>query len=281
VSDFIEKWLHLDWIGRVYIQADTFAQFDGNINMDMQREVSLFVDSQFRENHPLTELITANYTFVNGNLAQLYGLPGVTSSQFARANFPDDRRAGLLGMAGFLTMTSLPIRTSATLRAKWLYAVLLGAPPPAPPPNLPFVSTFKSHRELDAAYSQGLCRSCHFISQLGAPLENFDEMGRWRTTELGEPVDASGMLPDGTIVNGPIELRQGLLKYKETFVSTMMERLMAYALRRDLEVGPVYWQEMPAVRGAMRAASAKDYRWAALLSGIMESPPFQSKKVLP
>jgi hypothetical protein len=89
------------------------------------------------------------------------------------------------------------------------------------------------------------------------------------------------MLPDGTIVNGPIELRQGLLKYKETFVSTVMERLMAYALRRDLEVGPVYWQEMPAVRGAMRAASAKDYRWAALLSGIIESAPFQSKKVLP
>jgi hypothetical protein len=280
-ADFIAKWLHLDWIEHIPIEPEKFAEFPGSISMDMQREVTLFIDSQFRQDRPVTELFTANYTFMNGSLARIYEVPSVTSPQFVRMNFPDDRRAGLLGMAGVLAMGSVTIRTSATLRAKWLWQVFFGAPPPAPPPNLPPLVTFKTHRQLEAAYSEGPCRSCHFISQLAGPLENFDELGRWRTLEMGEPVDASGMLPDGTLVNGPVELRNGLMKFTDAFTMTLSERVMAYALGRGANGRPVYWQEMPAVRAAARHAAAKDQRWSAVLAGIIESDAFQARKRLP
>jgi len=281
VADFLEKWLHVDSIPQMPVDSQKFGLFEGNIYSDMKREMTMFLDSQFREDRPVTEVFTANYTFMNSQLARIYEIPGVSGTQFVRVTFNDDKRAGILGRAGFLGMTSFDARTSATMRGKWLLGVFLGTPPPAPPPNLPLAHNFRSRGQLDAAYSERGCSGCHFVSQLGGALENFDDIGQWRATDLGEPVDASGMLPDGTVVNGPVELRNALMKYRETYVLTLTEKLMTYALGRGIERRPVYWQEMPAVRGVIRSGAKNDYRWSSLIVGIIQSSPFQMRKVLP
>jgi hypothetical protein len=281
VADFLAKWLHVDNIMQTRMDPEKFALFKGNILSDLTRETTMFLASQFRENHAATGMFTANYTFMNSELAKLYDIPGVYGPQFVRVTFSEDRRAGILGLAGFLTVTSFDSRTSATMRGKWLLDVFFGIRPPVPPPGLPLAHDFKSRRQLDTAYSQRACSGCHFISQLGGPLENFDDIGRWRTSDLGKPVDASGMLPDGTIVDGPVQLRDALMKYRQTYIMTLSQKLMAYALGRGTDGRPVYWQEMPAVRAIVRGAAANDYRWSSLIVGIVQSAPFQAKKVLP
>jgi len=281
MTNFAGQWLYLRNVRLVSPDPYAFPEFDDNLRQAFARETELFLDSQFREDHSVLDLLTANYTFVNERLARHYGIPGVYGSHFRRVTLGDDNRRGLLGKGAILTVTSYANRTSPVLRGKWLLENILGAPPPPPPPNVPTLkentvgSKPLSVRErLEEHRKDPVCASCHRVMDpLGFALENFDAIGKWRvSSEAGTPIDASGALGDGTPVDGPATLRDALLKHREEFVSTVTRKLLTYALGRGAE----YYDE-PAVREIVRDGARGDYRWSSLVLGIVKSVPFQMK----
>jgi hypothetical protein len=195
----------------------------------------------------------------------------------------DENRRGLLGQGSILTMTSVADRTSPVLRGKWVMEVLLGSPPPPPPPNVPDLAATKANtgarllsvrERMEQHRADPACRSCHrVIDPLGLALENFDVTGAWRIKDHGSPVDPSGELYDGSSVNGPIQLRQALLKRQEVVLRTFTENLMAYALGRRVEA-----YDMPTVRAVVRDAGLTDNRFSAYVLGIVRSPAFQMSR---
>jgi hypothetical protein len=233
-----------------------------------------------REDRNVLDLMTADHTFVNERLARHYKIPNIYGSQFRRVTITDEARKGLLGQGSILMVTSHTDRTSPVVRGKWILDNLLGAPPPPMPANVPPLNENPSGKVLtmrermEEHRANPVCASCHQIMDpIGFSLENFDAVGSWRTREggtLGTPIDASGQLLDGTKVNGPVELRTALLKRPEIFVSTMTEKLMTYALGRGLQS-----YDMPVVRQIVR--SSQDYRFTALVLGIINSTPFQMR----
>ena len=241
----------------------------------------MFFSSIIREDHNVLDLLTANYTFVNERLAKHYCIPNVYGSRFRRVTIPDENRRGLLGQGSVLAVTSYPNRTSPVLRGKWILENVLGTPPPSPPPNVPPLkenddnSKPRSVRELLEEHRKNPpCRGCHQIMDpLGFSLENFDAAGEWRVKEAGGVVDASGQLADGTKVDGPVSLRKALMAHPEQFVDTLTEKLMTYALGRGLE-----YYDMPVVRKIAHDAAPNEYRFSAIVSGIVRSAPFQMKK---
>jgi hypothetical protein len=283
ILNFAGQWLYLRNVASAAPDPDLFPDFDLTLRDAFQRETELFLDSQLREDRSATELLSADYTFVNERLARFYGIPNVYGSHFRRVRLPDDRRAGLLGQASILTVTSYSTRTSPVVRGKWLLENVLGSPPPPPPPNVP---PLKENGEAGAApasvrqrleehRSNPVCASCHVrMDPLGFALENFDAIGKWRTTETNAPIDASGTFPDGTRFNGPAEFRRVLLAHREQFVTTLTEKLLTYALGRGVE-----YFDMPAVRKIVRESAPADYRWSSLILAIVKSQPFQMRTV--
>jgi hypothetical protein len=220
---------------------------------------------------------------VNDVLAQHYGIPNVYGSHFRRVALPDDRRNGLLGQASVLLATSYGNRTSPVLRGKWLLENILGTPPPPPPPNVPTLQERGSdgkpqtmRERLNAHRQNPVCATCHnLMDPLGFALENFDAVGAWRVTdETGKPIDASGSLVDGTKLDGPTALRSHLLRHSDSFVHTFTEKLLTYALGRGLES-----TDQPTIRRILREAAPQEYRWSAIVAGIVRSAPFQMRKV--
>ena len=286
VSNFAAQWLELRHMRAVAPDPTLFPAFDENLREAMQQETELFLESQLRDDRSVVDVLRANYTFLNQRLAEHYGIPGVYGAHFRRVPLNDDRRAGLMGHASLLTITSYANRTSPVLRGKWLLENVLGAPPPPPPPNVPSLperrdgETPRSVRDrLELHRKNPVCASCHAsIDPLGFALENYDAIGRWRThdaaTEFdrGLPVDSTGTLLDGTKMDGPAALRNVLLSRQDQFVTTVTEKLLMYALGRGLE-----YYDMPAVRQIMQSA-APDYRWSALILGIVKSTPFQMRR---
>jgi hypothetical protein len=259
---------------------DAFPEFDDNLREAFQRETELFVGSQIREDKSVVDLLTADYTFVNERLARHYGIPGVYGNQFRRVSLVGTERRGLLGQGSILTVTSYPNRTSPTLRGKWVLANLLGAPPPAPPANVPDLASAdrqkpRTVRERLAGHRENpVCASCHAqMDPIGLALEPFDAVGKWRTHDAGAPIDASSALPDGAKLAGPAGVRDLLVGQRERFAATVTEKLLTYALGRGLEVS-----DAPAVRRIVRNAASTGYRWSSLLNGIVESVPFQMRK---
>jgi len=219
---------------------------------------------------------------LNERLARHYGIPDVYGSHFRRVKYPDDRRAGLLGQGSVLTVTSYANRTSPVVRGKWLLENLLGAPPPPPPPNVPALKENGEgtrpttvRERMEQHRGNPVCASCHArMDPLGFALENFDAIGQWRTedAEAHSPIDASGVLPDGTKFNGPSEFRKALVSRKADFVRSVTEKLLTYGLGRGLE-----YYDAPVVRQIIRDAGATDYRWSAIIMGIVQSKPFQMR----
>jgi hypothetical protein len=279
VKNFGGQWLFLRNMKVVDPDPNAFPDFDENLRDAFRRETDLFLESQMREDRPLAELLTANYTFVNERLARFYGIRNVYGPHFRRVQ-TDLRRAGLLGQGSILTVTSYATRTSPVLRGKYLLDNILGAPPPPPPPNVPPLpeTTARgreaSMRELMEAHRQNaVCATCHQrMDPLGFALENFDAIGKWRTTEGHAPIDASGVLPDGTKFSGPDEFRRALMAHSDEFVRTFTEKLLTYALGRA-----VAYYDMPALRTVIRGAAPSDYRWSSLVLGIVKSQPFQMR----
>ena len=281
-KNFGGQWLLVRNLQAVDPDASSFPEFDDNLRGFFQRETELFLESQLRADRPIEELLTADYTFLNERLARFYGVPNVYGAHFRRVPLADPDRAGVLGHGSVLTVTSYATRTSPVVRGKYLLDNILGAPPPAPPADVPALEesdaaagAHASMRERMAAHRRNAaCAACHArIDPLGFALENFDAIGQWRATDGTAPIDASGMLPDGTRFSGPREFRQALLAQREQFAGNFTQRLLTYALGRAVQ-----HYDMPAVRAIMRGAAADDYRWSALILGIAGSQPFQMRK---
>ena len=282
VDGFALQWLALGTLPSVVPTPELYPEWDDNLRESFRRETELFVADQIRGNRSVLDLVRADHTFVDERLAEHYGIPNVYGSRFRRVTFDDGVRGGLLGQGSILTVTSYPTRTSPVLRGHWLLEHLLGAPPPPPPPDVPDLpdrgeggrpasvrERLEQHRE------NPVCAACHApMDPLGFALEHFDAIGKWRATgEGGDPIDASGVFPDGTEFEGLAGLKAMLLSRDEQFVQTVLEKLATYALGRGLE-----HYDMPAVRRIMREAAPGDYRWSDLVLGIVESTPFQLRR---
>ena len=280
-SSFAGQWLHLRNMRALAPDVNAFPEFDDNLRAAFTRETELFFEQQVREDRSVVELLTADYTFLNERLARHYGIPGVYGSHFRRVTLPDETRRGLLGHGSMLTVTSYATRTSPVLRGKWLLENILGAPPPPPPPDVPELEERggaerpRSMRErMEQHRANPVCAACHTrMDPLGFALENFDAVGKWRATDGGSPIDASGALPDGAAFNGPAGLRRMLVERDAEVVQAVTAKLVTYALGRGVDTA-----DMPAIRRIVREAAASDYRWSAIVLGIVRSIPFQMRR---
>ena len=280
IDNFAGQWLYLRNLPGVRPDPDAYPEFDDNLREAFRRETELFVESQLREDRSVVELLTADYTFSNERLARHYGISGVYGNQFRRVSLEGTGRAGLLGHGSILTATSYPNRTAPTLRGKWVLENLLGAPPPSPPPNVPdledgdAVSARSVRERLETHRANPVCASCHAqMDPLGLALEPFDAIGAVRTHDGDAAIDASAALPDGSTFVGPGGLREYLRGRQERFVTALTEKLLTYALGRGLEP-----YDAPAVRSVVRRAAEDEYRWSALMTGIVESVPFRMRR---
>jgi hypothetical protein len=244
----------------------------------------MFFSSVLRENQSTLRLLDADYTFVNERLAKHYGIPNVYGTRFRRVQLADPNRRGLLGEGSILGLTAVANRTSPTIRGKYVLSVLLNTPPPQPPPNVPTLDKSATpgkamtvRQQVETHRANPVCASCHRnIDPVGFALENFDSAGVWRDkTPDGLPIDAAGTLPDGTKVNGPVQLREALLSRPDIFVGAVTENLMIYALGRGLAPA-----DMPVVRSIVKKAAQNDYRLMSVITGIVQSAPFQMRTKL-
>jgi hypothetical protein len=280
VTNFAGQWLQLRNLQRVTPNSGDFPDFDDNLRQAFQRETELFFQSIIREDRNVIDLLTANYTFVNERLAKHYGMPNIYGSQFRRVTVTDESRKGLLGQGSILLVTSHADRTSPVVRGKWILDNILGIPPSPPPPDVPQLKENgdgqapRTMREQMTDHRKNpVCASCHNVMDpIGFALENFDAVGAWRTRDAGVVIDASGVLADGTSVDGVSMLRRALLKHSDVFVSTLTEKLLTYALGRGLGN-----QDMPAVRKIVHDSSRNDYRFSSIVLSIVRSVPFQMR----
>ena len=280
-KNFGGQWLFIRNLAAVDPDASAFPEFDDNLRAAFRRETELFLEHQMREDRPLVELLTADYTFANERLARFYGIRNVYGSHFRPVELTGTQRAGLLGQGSILTVTSYATRTSPVVRGKYLLDNILGAPPPPPPPDVPALEetgaagTDASMRELMEQHRRNpACAACHTrMDPLGFALENFDGIGQWRTRDGSAEIDASGILPDGTPFAGLDGFRSALLARRGDFVRTFTEKLLTYGLGRSIQ-GP----DLAIVRGILREASSTEYRWSALIRGIVQSQPFQMRQ---
>jgi mono/diheme cytochrome c family protein len=282
VGNFAEQWLHLRNLESVTPDLRLFPDFDDNLRQAFRRETELHFESMLRDDRSVLDLLRADYTFLNERLAKHYGIPHVYGSQFRRVALkPAYQRGGLLRQGSVLTVTSYATRTSPVIRGKWILENILGTPPPPPPGNVPALKektiseALPVRQRLAEHRANVACAGCHaLIDPPGFALENYDAIGRWRTLEDGQPVDASGGLPDGSKFTGAGDLEKGLLQRPELFVGAFAEKLMTFALGRGVEP-----QDAPAIRKIVRDARADNYRLSAIVRGVVGSTPFQLRKV--
>ena len=283
VTNFASEWLYLRNLSSKTPDPKLFPEFDDNLRQAFQQETELFLQSTLREDQSVLRLLDANYTFVNERLAGHYGVPDIYGSHFRRVTLgPEfDARRGLLGQGSLLTVSSYANRTSPVLRGKWLLDNLFGAPPPPPPPNVPSLEESGSDGKplplrqlMEKHRKNAACAGCHAaIDPLGFVLENFDAIGRWRTTDAGAPIDSSGVLPDGTRLDGPSALRNVLLSRPEEFAAMFAEKMLVYALGRRVD-----YYDFPAIRKIVRESAPRQYRWSALVLATAQSMPFRMRR---
>jgi hypothetical protein len=276
---FASQWLRLNDVDHILPDAILYPYFDRTLGDSLIRETQLFFESIVHEDRSVLDLLTADYTYVNERVAKHYGIPTVTGTAFRRVDVPEYRR-GLLGHGSMLLLTSVADRTSPVMRGKWIMEVLLGSPPPPPPPDVPALEQTDANvggkllsvrERMEEHRKNPACASCHrVIDPLGLALENFDVTGRWRIKDSGKPVDATGVMYEGTKLDGPASLRAALLSHQDVFLETFTENLMMYALGRRIE-----FYDMPAIRAIARGASRNDNRISGFILGIVKSGAFQ------
>jgi len=281
---FASQWLRLQDLEKVHPDALRFPDFYQQLADAMRRETELFFNSLVRDDASVLKLLTADYTYVDEQLARHYGMPGVTGTHFRRVSYPDATRRGVLGHGSILTLTSHANRTSPVLRGKWVMEVLLGSPPPPPPPDVPDLEEtgeaqdgrmLTVRQRMEQHRANPSCNSCHrVIDPIGLALENFDVTGRYRIKDNGAAIDAVGELYDGTPITSPADLRNALLRRPEAFLRTFTENLMAYGLGRRIE-----YYDMPTVRKITREAASNDYRLSTFIEGVVNSDAFQMSRV--
>ena len=283
-SNFAFQWLGLGELAAIDPDPALFVDVHRNIRELFITEIRLFVDSILRADRSVLDLLTAEHSYLNESLALHYGIRNIRGERFRRVELGDENRRGLLGKGGVLMVASYPNRTSPVLRGAWLLENVFGTPPTPPPPdvealveNIAGEAALGVRERLEIHRDNPSCNSCHgVIDPLGFALENFDAVGRWRLQdrESGTAVNSFGVLVDGTTIEGPIELRRAILDRHEQFVQTFVEKLMTYALGRSLE-----FTDMPTIRRIVAGAAAEDYRFSAIVAGIVESPQFRSKSL--
>jgi len=277
VINFGDQWLYLRELKSARPEA---RGFNDNLRQAFRRETELLLESIVREDRNVVDLLNADYTYVNETLARHYGIPNVKGTRFKRVTLKDDARRGLLGQSSLLLVTSVANRTSPVSRGKWILENLLGTPAPLPPPDVPPLKEAEGAQQpasvrqrMEEHRTNPVCAACHKIMDpIGFSLENFDLIGKWRTTDGGVRIDASGQLVDGTKLDGPASLRQALLSRSDVFVRTMTEKLLTYGTGRALK-----YYDMPVVRSITREAAKNDKRFSSLIVGIVESDPFQMR----
>jgi mono/diheme cytochrome c family protein len=281
VTNFAGQWLQIRNIYEASVDPDTFPKWDDSLKGAMKEETERFFEAIMKEDRPVTELIEADFTFLNEKLAKFYGLEGVKGKDFQRVTLPaSSPRGGVLTQGSVLVSTSTPTRTSPVIRGKWILEQILGTPPPPPPPDVPPLNeqrqvnqTASLRQRFEQHRSAAECSGCHArMDPLGFALENFDATGAWRETDGKFPVDASGKLTNGTTFNGPKELKQ-VLKGNKNFVRSLTHNMMTYALGRGLE-----FYDRCAADVVMVETEKRGLRFSALVTGIVTSDPFLKRK---
>jgi mono/diheme cytochrome c family protein len=280
VTGFALAWLNVDELESVDPDDRLFPEFSDELRTDFETEIGLFLSSVLLGDENVQRLLTADYTFLNERLAKHYGIAGVRGPQFRRVTLEDERRFGLLGKAAVLMRTSYGDRTSPVLRGAWVLEKLMGTPPTPPPAGVetdlstPAGEQPKTIRvRLEQHRTAPNCSACHgVIDPYGLALENFTVTGRWRDydRDADAPIDAETALPSGIVVANPVELREALLRRDDQFVQALTQKLMMYALGRELE-----YHDMPQVRAVVRAAAKNDYRLSAIVAGIVDTDAFR------
>jgi Protein of unknown function (DUF1592)/Protein of unknown function (DUF1588)/Protein of unknown function (DUF1585)/Protein of unknown function (DUF1595)/Protein of unknown function (DUF1587) len=282
ITNFAGQWLYLRNVPNIVPPGFMFPDFDEGLRTAFRRETELFFGSIVREDRPVLDLLNADYTFVNERLARHYGIPNVKGSRFRRVTVADEARRGLLGQGSILSVTSYPNRTSPVKRGKWVLENLLGTPPPDPPPNVPSlkeegtsIAHLTMRQRMEQHRANPACASCHrLMDPLGFALENFDAVGRFRQhDEAFNAIDPEGVFPDGSKFSGPQGLRQVLLDHSDQFVNTLTEKLLTYAIGRGVD-----YSDAPSVRKVRREAAANEFRFSAIVLGVVESAPFQLRR---
>lgn len=283
ITNFATQWLYLRDIDAKDPDEILFPEFDQTLRAAMKLETEMFLDSVLRGNQNVLELLTANYSFLNDRLARHYGIPGIQGSYFRKVTFPAESvRGGLLGQGSLLTITSYANRTSPVLRGKWVLENLLSAPPPPPPPDVPSLKIESSEPGKMLSLRQAMalhraapaCASCHArMDPIGFALENFDATGKWRDADDGGRIDASGAFPGGSAFEGAIGLKKELSRNPEPFYSTVAERLLMYAVGRNLQ-----YFDAPAVRTIVRGAAPGGYTFGSFIVGVVKSNTFQMRE---
>lgn len=281
VENFAGQWLYLRNIKTINPSKDVFTEFDENLRLAFRQETELFFESMLRDDRSVLDVLRADYTFLNQRLAEHYDIPGIYGNRFRKVTLEDENRHGLLGQGSFLTVTSIANRTSTVLRGKWVLENLLGTPPPEPPADVPALkekgaggAALTMRQQMEQHQSSPVCASCHkLMDPIGFALENFDGIGQWRDNEAGLPIDPSGVLPDGTSIQGVADLRRAILSRPEQLVNTVTVKLLTYALGRGLE-----YYDAAAVRNILRDARKDDYRWSTIIHGIVSTTPFQMRR---
>jgi hypothetical protein len=284
VTSFAEGWLGVDDLDAVQPDMLLFPEFNESVRRDFATEMRLFLNSVLLEGRNVQELLTADYTFLNERLARHYGIDGIAGPQFRRVELTDPVRRGLLGKGAVLLRTSYGDRTSPVLRGAWVLDKLMGTPPTPPPPGVetnlstPEGEPPKTVRaRLEQHRKDATCNACHgVIDPYGLALENFTAIGEWRDfdADANASIDPRAELSGGRPVDGPVALRAALLERDDQFVQALTEKLMMYAIGRELE-----HYDMPQVRAVVRAAKRDDYRFWALVAGVVQSDAFRLQAV--
>lgn len=280
VTNFAMKWLGLDGLDGVKPDEQIYTNFNDALRQDLVAEAQAFILNVLLENRPIVELLTSDRTYLNDRVARHYGIAGVNGAQFRWVTLTDRNRMGLLGKGAVLMSTSYPDRTSPVLRGAWVLEKIVGTPPTPPPPG---VESNLSQRagetprtvraRLEQHRDNAACRQCHgVIDPMGLALEHFDAVGQFRTVDrqaANAPIDASTVLPNGLAINGPVELRQYLAGNAAKFAQAFTEKLLMYAVNRELE-----YFDMPQVRAAVRGAAKDHYTLSSIVQGIVRSDAF-------
>ena len=287
VTSFAMKWLNLADLDAVKPDPMLFPEFSDQLRRDFSKEAEDFLRSILLEDRSVVDLLTADHTFLNERLARHYGVDGVVGAQFRRVTLDDKTRWGLLGKGAVLLRTSYGDRTSPVLRGAWVLDKLMGTPPSPPPPNVATNLDQKAGEKpktirarLEQHREQRICMQCHgVIDPPGLPLENFDAIGRWRTTDRQAEdavIDVHSVLPNGVAIDGPVELRNQLAAHPAMFAQALTERLMMYAINRELE-----YFDMPQVRAVVRQAAKDNYKLSSLVLGIVNTEAFRTQGPAP
>jgi hypothetical protein len=280
---FAAQWLRLDDLDKVHPDRLLYPDFHQRLADDLRRETEIFFANLVGEDASVFDLYTADYSFMNERVARHYGIPGVVGEEFRRVEYPSESRRGILGHASILTLTSVAGRTSPVLRGKWVMEVIMGTPPPAPPPNVPTLEETEgaadgrmltTRERMEQHRQNPTCNSCHrFIDPIGLALDSYDVTGRWRIRENGVALDTRGELYDGTPITTPNELNAALLQRPTPLVRTFTQNLMAYAIGRRVE-----YFDQPTIRAIVREAAENDYRMSSFVLGVVNSDAFRMQR---